>query len=628
MPNIKIDRSVTPSIVVPGVEQDVSKAGLAWGAVAKTADAAADMANAITKAKRHADTTAAKLDYSAGAEQIVADMNKETDLDKIEEHRGRLQGLRERIGTQYGNVAGQLTPYFNHVDTTTGIHIDNQINKVTIDRIAGETEAIVAEYTRKIAYSNDPEERENLQTEMDAYLDIAADYGAIHRSVGEKAKITARQNADLYQVNDMVRTDPAAAKAALLELGEGGAYKNFTNLLPGQRAQAVNHADQTERSNRNQFYVEENRYQQQKAYDVYDMMDKKDLSDSQKISQIDAWMKPDPKTGFTALDARVGYSLKQHIQNGEHIKTDLNTWRSLYQKSLPTPENPLGTLTTNDIMAQVGAGKLSNGDAKSLMTRVMTTEQKVMTAEQVQVEKDLKAGITELQKHLDAYVLDIGDSASGSGSTQFKNAVLKDAYDVSKYMRTPADVKWFNEKYLKDVKTEIGKSKASDYMAEYWKKLQERSNNPQYYEDAMKETGRTSKEKDLYKPKKTEGAGGISAYDAIISEVFGQDAPTAKAIVKAESSFDPASHNPKGGGTGAFGLFQIRGTLHEKALKEAGIIKDVKDLFDPVTNIKAAKFLYDRDGWTPWDESKSVWSKATGDNWQTLPNGKKIRRVG
>jgi hypothetical protein len=102
----------------------------------------------------------------------------------------------------------------------------------------------------------------------------------------------------------------------------------------------------------------------------------------------------------------------------------------------------------------------------------------------------------------------------------------------------------------------------------------------------------------------------IPKHDKKIEAIFGKDAETAKKIMRAESSGDPMAHNSGGGGTGAFGLFQIRGKLHRDTLKKAGIIKTEQDLYDPDTNIRAAKFLYDRDGWKPWDESKGKWGTS------------------
>lgn len=101
-------------------------------------------------------------------------------------------------------------------------------------------------------------------------------------------------------------------------------------------------------------------------------------------------------------------------------------------------------------------------------------------------------------------------------------------------------------------------------------------------------------------------------WDDLLSRFFPADQlETARKVMAAESSGNPNAHNPKGGGTGAFGLFQIRGTLHEKDLIKAGIIRDQKDLFDPAKNIQAAAWLYSRSGWAPWEASRAKWGSTT-----------------
>ena len=107
---------------------------------------------------------------------------------------------------------------------------------------------------------------------------------------------------------------------------------------------------------------------------------------------------------------------------------------------------------------------------------------------------------------------------------------------------------------------------------------------------------------------------GVSKFKDYLSQFFPGQEHVAAAIMKAESGGDPNAHNRAGGGTGAYGLFQIRGQLHEQALKNAGIIKQQSDLFDPKTNFQAARFLYDRGGWQPWEASKKNWQGALTSN--------------
>lgn len=76
---------------------------------------------------------------------------------------------------------------------------------------------------------------------------------------------------------------------------------------------------------------------------------------------------------------------------------------------------------------------------------------------------------------------------------------------------------------------------------------------------------------------------------------------TALAVLTAESSGDSNSHR-KNKWENSYGLFQINYKIWEKTLKEAGIIKDAKDLLDPETNIKAAAHILSvsNRGWGEW----------------------------
>jgi hypothetical protein len=64
--------------------------------------------------------------------------------------------------------------------------------------------------------------------------------------------------------------------------------------------------------------------------------------------------------------------------------------------------------------------------------------------------------------------------------------------------------------------------------------------------------------------------------------------------------------------SGDRGLFQIN-YVNDKALMDAGIIRSAADLFDPVTNARAAKFLFDQaGGLAPWTMGPGGWT-ANGD---------------
>ena len=82
----------------------------------------------------------------------------------------------------------------------------------------------------------------------------------------------------------------------------------------------------------------------------------------------------------------------------------------------------------------------------------------------------------------------------------------------------------------------------------------------------------------------------------------GNDAQTMAAIIKAESSGNPYAHNPnRSTGDNSYGLSQINmiDTLGPARRKEFGL-KSNEQLFDPQTNLRAAKQVKDSSGFSAW----------------------------
>lgn len=76
------------------------------------------------------------------------------------------------------------------------------------------------------------------------------------------------------------------------------------------------------------------------------------------------------------------------------------------------------------------------------------------------------------------------------------------------------------------------------------------------------------------------------------------------AIIRAESGGNPRARNP----SGASGLTQIMLPLHRGLVSRYG-----GDVFDPMTNLRVAKHLYDESGLAPWAASRHAW--GSGDGW-------------
>lgn len=76
----------------------------------------------------------------------------------------------------------------------------------------------------------------------------------------------------------------------------------------------------------------------------------------------------------------------------------------------------------------------------------------------------------------------------------------------------------------------------------------------------------------------------------------------ARAVVKRESNGDAAAHNP----SGATGLFQMMTPLHCGSYGIPSGSNCQAWLEDPSNNARAAKALYDANGWTPWASSGGI----------------------
>lgn len=92
----------------------------------------------------------------------------------------------------------------------------------------------------------------------------------------------------------------------------------------------------------------------------------------------------------------------------------------------------------------------------------------------------------------------------------------------------------------------------------------------------------------------------------------GQDLISMVAIAGRESGYRPKAHRTDKPGqqkTGDFGLFQMNYT-NFPALINAGIMSQPTDMFNPVTNVAAAKWLFDRSGFHGWRVGDKGWDGA------------------
>jgi len=87
--------------------------------------------------------------------------------------------------------------------------------------------------------------------------------------------------------------------------------------------------------------------------------------------------------------------------------------------------------------------------------------------------------------------------------------------------------------------------------------------------------------------------------DAIVAGWPISESPTILRVIQRESACNPLALNSKDSNNGSRGLFQIN-SVHDRWLKEAGIIKQRDDLFNPDVNILAALHLWRKVGWSAW----------------------------
>jgi hypothetical protein len=83
--------------------------------------------------------------------------------------------------------------------------------------------------------------------------------------------------------------------------------------------------------------------------------------------------------------------------------------------------------------------------------------------------------------------------------------------------------------------------------------------------------------------------------------------PRMVSIANAESSLNPRAHNPNAAtGDNSYGLFQINmlGGMGNERRKNLGL-KSNEALFDPLTNARAAKAIYDQQGLGAWSVHRS-----------------------
>ena len=104
-----------------------------------------------------------------------------------------------------------------------------------------------------------------------------------------------------------------------------------------------------------------------------------------------------------------------------------------------------------------------------------------------------------------------------------------------------------------------------------------------------------------------------------------QQVPAMLEIAKRESSLNPLALNPNANtGDLSYGLFQINmlGGMGPERRKALGL-KSNEELYDPVTNVRAAKYIYDMQGpgaWSVYDSKDPAFTNLNFNESTYDPN--------
>ena len=99
----------------------------------------------------------------------------------------------------------------------------------------------------------------------------------------------------------------------------------------------------------------------------------------------------------------------------------------------------------------------------------------------------------------------------------------------------------------------------------------------------------------------------VQEWIPLVSEMFTDDSALALTILFCESSGYANATGYNKDGSYDQGLFQFNNNT-EKWLED-DIYKRGLDMYDPYTNVKAARWLSKYDGWHHWNSSKHCWGK-------------------
>ena len=99
----------------------------------------------------------------------------------------------------------------------------------------------------------------------------------------------------------------------------------------------------------------------------------------------------------------------------------------------------------------------------------------------------------------------------------------------------------------------------------------------------------------------------VQEWIPLVSDLFNNESALALTIMFCESSRYSQATGINTDGSIDQGLFQFNERTERWLEKD--IYKRDLDMYDPITNIKAARWLSKNDGWHHWNSSKDCWGK-------------------
>lgn len=327
----------------------------------------------------------------------------------------------------------------------------------------------------KAYFAKDPVEQARLRESCIQDVDGAIESKVIKANVGEKIKRGLNERIDSLALQTFLNSSD---KNTLQEVIDNIQNENFLpHLKPEVRVQAAIHARDKQRQLSAQFEADQNRYQNETRYKLYDLLDNPKVPAASKIAYIDKLTLPDAQTGFRGLDAREAYSLKEHLRKGGGTgegggKTNFGEWLRLYNKAKD------GDLESGDILNAVKNGLISVSDAKNLSAGIVKRDNAALTA-----------GHKEALKLVDTSMKQFGNLLKTTFDTRDPDdkkligLVLYDVQQVAESVTDKKDLPWL-EDYQRRQLDYATQAKQSEAI----KKLTERIQTPDYYKNMITES--------------------------------------------------------------------------------------------------------------------------------------------